>query len=1046
MDFAIAGSPGWSESGGPWVQPEQGMKKIVWSETRIKGGSHFTGSLPQPPSTVGPFQNLHADWTIPGLGGPPAKPIHDLYRDIAVIAYRLPKGDLTLPEMHPTVLTSAGPIAGDPLWDGDFTTVVRLPFAKKGEAAWIELIFEHPQTIQSMSLSLQREYASIDPAVVANELQSSQDGLDFHTISTGYGTTDVERTVTFPAVTARYFRLVLPTPAAYTVAPSLVRFVGRPQGEHRIAEFVLHTTPRIDHFEQKAGFFVSNGLDVPPMRRTAPDDAINQNDLFELTSRMTSDGRLDWWAPPGQWAILRVGYSLIGITNHPASPEATGLEVDKLSHVDVKAYMDNYLRLYESVLGASLIGKRGLHAMVNDSWEAGGQNWTDLLPEDFLRRRGYRLLPWLPALTGRIIGSTETTERFLWDFRRTLGELLTENHYRQIAAILHKYGMIHYGESHESGRHFIGDGMDVKRDDDIPMSAMWAGGEAGSQSGSDADIRESASVAHIYGQNLVAAESMTALGTEGVAFSFAPEQLKPTVDRELADGVNRFVIHTSVHQPLTRRGPGVTLGPFGQWFTRNETWAEQARPWIEYMARSAYLLQQGHYVADIIYYYGQDSNITALYANRLPPVPQGYAYDFANADALSRLSVIDGDLTTTSGMSYRILALAPRASLMSLDVLRQIARLVAKGATVVGNKPVATPSLTDSMSDFHALADDLWGTQPAEQHRYSKGRIISGKSLAAAIDYLHLDPDFSVSKGTDKSAISFLHRQLPDGDLYFVDNREPHDEHIEARFRVGGKVPELWHADTGVTTAVSYEQDRNHTVVPLPLGPNEAVFVVFRKSTRQSRSDIAQPRRVVLASVSGPWQVRFPKSRGAPEHVVFAELSLWNTSKDPIIRYFSGTAIYDTVIDAHWKTNAARPRTEVDLGVVKSVAEVFVNGRSAGIAWKAPFRVDVTSLLRPGCNGLSIHVTNLWPNRLIGDQQQHTSSGIFATFSPYSRDSTLLDSGLLGPVTLVRVNSGPERPQPGKFTEAAMRGRCSRSGVRNQAGHDDSDRDTTVRP
>jgi hypothetical protein len=255
------------------------------------------------------------------------------------------------------------------------------------------------------------------------------------------------------------------------------------------------------------------------------------------------------------------------------------LEVDKLSRSDVKSHMDSYLGRYESILGPELIGKRGLHAMINDSWEAGAQNWTTELPVEFNRRRGYDLRLWLPAFTGRIIGSAEATEQFLWDFRRTLGELVTENHYGQIAASLHERGMIHYGESHEYGRAFIGDGMDAKRDDDVPMGAMWETGFI-PQERFDADLRESASVAHIYGQNLVAGESMTALGMPGAAFAYAPENLKPTADRELADGLNLFVIHTSVHQALNDPGPGLTLGPFGQWFTRNETWAEQAECWI----------------------------------------------------------------------------------------------------------------------------------------------------------------------------------------------------------------------------------------------------------------------------------------------------------------------------------------------------------------------------------------------------------------------------------------------------------------------------------
>jgi hypothetical protein len=267
---------------------------------------------------------------------------------------------------------------------------------------------------------------------------------------------------------------------------------------------------------------------------------------------------------------MRFGYSLTGVTNHPASPEGTGLEVDKLSREDVKEYMSTYLDNYKSAVGP-LMGKRGLQYVISDSWEAGTANWTDDMIAEFTKRRGYDPRSWLPVLAGRVIESSEASERFLWDYRKTLGDLLADYHYDQITAMLHERGMGHYGESHEEGRAFIGDGMEVKRSNDVPMAAMWTQkpGVNKDLPGYNADIRESASVAHIYGQNLVAAESMTA---SSGAWAWSPATLKPTADKEMAMGLNRFVIHTSVHQPLLDKKPGLALGPFGQWFTRNETW------------------------------------------------------------------------------------------------------------------------------------------------------------------------------------------------------------------------------------------------------------------------------------------------------------------------------------------------------------------------------------------------------------------------------------------------------------------------------------------
>ena len=315
-------------------------------------------------------------------------------------------------------------------------------------------------------------------------------------------------------------------------------------------------------------------------------DAIRKSDVVDLTSQMHPDGTLSWTPPAGRWVILRMGYSLLGITNHPASNEATGLEVDKLNRTYVKNYMDHYLDNYKSAVGADMMGARGVKFVITDSWEAGSQNWTDDMIAEFTKRRGYDPHPWLPVLTGHVVESAEASDRFLWDFRKTIADLTADEHYGQVEASLKARGIGHYGESHESGRAFIADGMEVKKLNEIPMSAMWTQvpGVNKEQYGYNADDRESASVAHIYGQNVAAAESLTAMAAP---WAWSPGTLKPTADKEMAEGINRFVIHCSVHQPLVGKAPGLGLGPFGQWFTRNETWAESAAPWVNYLARSS---------------------------------------------------------------------------------------------------------------------------------------------------------------------------------------------------------------------------------------------------------------------------------------------------------------------------------------------------------------------------------------------------------------------------------------------------------------------------
>lgn len=1007
LEFAIAGSPGFSESGGPWVPPERGMKKLVWSEIHVKGGTPFVGRLPQPAATTGPFQDVPVDRGPESFGGPPpAKPVPEIYHDVAVIAYRLPANDRTMEQFHPMVTSSGGPVDTKALWDEGFTHVFHLPEGTRDHLAWILVDFGRPRTVQSMSLGLQESADASETHDFSATLESSEDGIVFHHIANAYDTNDstygvvppVQQTLTFAPITQRYFRLSFPPASSEGSQQSHSR------QEHRISQFVLYSTPRVDHFEQKAGFFLDTGRSAHTTLHVSRRDVLSPKEIVDVTSYLRADGRLDWSVPQGRWAILRIGYSLLGITNHPPTPAATGLEVDKLSRSAVRAYMDDYLRRYEAIVGPGLVGARGVHAAIVDSYEAGPQNWTEELPVEFARRRGYDLHLWLPAVTGRIIGSAEATDRFLWDFRRTLGELIAEYHYQQIAAALHARGMINYGESHEASRMFIGDGMDAKRYVDVPMGAMWMSGQPDrTQAMGDADIRESASVAHLYGQNLVAAESMTAEGTAGTAYDYAPESLKVTADRELSDGLNLFVIHTSVHQPLVDRGPGLTLGPYGQWFTRNETWAEQAGPWMTYLARSSYLLQQGHFVADILFYYGQDSNITALYGDHLPSIPAGYAFDFANADSLTKLVVREGHLVTHSQMDYRLLVLDPRARLMSFDVLNQIGRLVAAGATVVGAKPEGTPSLSDNPGKFAALVDKIWGSQCQGERHYGLGRVFCGVALPHVLPSIQLQPDFSYSREDSDTNITFVHRRLEDGDCYFVNNQGVRVKDLRAQFRIKDLVPQLWHADTGRIEATSYRQENDRTVVPLHLDPHEAVFVLFHGRSSHGHFEVTPPVEEALGTITGPWQVRFQPGRGAPGQATFEKLQSWTTNSDPGIRYFSGSADYQIDLRAPqaWLTNTQR--LKIDLGEVKNMAEVIVNGRSAGIAWKKPYEVDVTGFVKSGSNNLVVRVTNLWPNRLIGDKQPGATSIGFTSFNPYHSDSPLRDSGLMGPVTILRV-------------------------------------------
>ena len=1016
LEMAIAGSPGWSESGGPWVKPEEAMKKFVWSEITVEGGKQFSGVLPHPPSATGAFQNLIIERRGFGPETEERPAIPEFYADAAVVAFRVTDNEYTLNELKPKVTSSGGKFSLEELTDGDVVKSTLLPSALAGKVAWIQFEFSDPQTIVALTFATIGSgggMAGRGGAGSGNRsLEVSDNGRTFVKVTDVTTGRVSQNTMTFTPVTGKFFRFTVRTPEPSLNRPNIgggmpgfgnFNQPAAPAGTS-VAELVLHTSARINRFEEKAGFATATSVDLANSATPEVGKAILKTDVVDLTSMMKPDGSLEWTPPAGKWVIMRLGYSLTGHQNSPASPEATGLEVDKLNPVYVKRYFDNYLDQYKDATGG-LMGKRGLQYIITDSWEAGTQNWTDNMMTEFKNRRGYDILQWLPVLTGHVVESAEASDRFLWDFRRTLEELVAEYHYDQLTDILEERGMMgRYTESHEGGRAFIGDGMEVKRRSAVPMSATWTPGGFGGNEGGvatrfKADVRESASVSHIYGQKFVAAESLTAIGT---AWAWSPELLKPVADMELACGLNRFVIHTSVHQPVDDKIPGLGLGPFGQWFNRHETWAEQAIAWTTYLARSCYMLQQGQFIADVAYLYGEGNNITALFGQQLPKIPQGYEYDFVNGDALVKVLAPEGsNVTTPGGMKYKILALDESTKQMTLPVLKKINELVKAGAIVTGPKPVTTPSLGDDQAEYSALLNALWPDGKGEKTS-GEGKVYSGYSIQEVLDMQNIIPDFNYSKPHDDAEVLYVHRKVQNTDFYWVNNRKNRVEEIEASFRLAGMVPEIWHPETGVIEQASYQIENGVTKVQVRLEPADALFVVFRNKAKQDAITIERPQEQVLAEVHAPWKVTFQEKRGAPAEASFDTLTPWNENSDSGIKYFSGSASYSKTLSVPDEWLKENSELWLDLGAVKNLAEVIVNGKSLGITWKTPFRITVTGALKSGENDLEIKVTNLWINRLIGDQQPGVTEKLtYTTQAFYRADSPLLPSGLLGPVQII---------------------------------------------
>lgn len=1025
LEMSMAASGGWSESGGPMVTPAEGMKKLVWSETAVRGPRRLRTRLPLPPAAAGPFQGIPRTplYEVPAVplpgakAPPPAGPdgtAPSFVADAAVIAYRLPAREESMAALHPKFSADRVVPGAEALTDGNLMTTALVSLPQPGAQTWLQ--WEFPRGYRAHALSLAVEAGQFEMRLPRGEIQASDDGVRFEKIAAFAGPAHAfangvpVRTFAFPPHTARFFRVVF---APLPQKSVLVAALGYPPylPELRIREVELVGGARVHRWEDKAGFGVARGdLGADPTPTVDPADAIRPDQVIDLSARMRADGTLDWQVPPGEWRILRLGYSLTGQHNGPATPEATGLEVDKLSREHVASYLGQYVDQVADTLGP-LFG-RSFRYFLMDSWEAGAENWTDRMAAEFRARRGYDPTPYLPVLLGRVVSSAETSEGFLWDFRRTLADLLAENHYRAAADYFRGRGVGLYAEAMGTGQPAVGDGLLNKGQVDIPMGEFWATLPGRSPDPAHvADVRETASAAHIYGKPIAAAESFTSDPTVP-AWGQSPFVLKPLADRALAMGINRFVIHTSAHQPFVDQAhkPGLTLYVFGQHYTRNNTWAEQAVAWNTYLARCSQLLQQGLFVGDVAYYYGDGAPATVPFWRELEPAaPDGYSYDFVNQDVLlRRMTVRDGRLVLPDGMSYAVLVFPADLDRLTLATLRRLRELVSQGAVVMARRPVGSPSLGESLAagdEFRRMADELWGTDAAvTDHPFGRGRVVWGPSVAQLLAASAIPPDLELTQRATDSSVVWIHRRMPQAEIYFVANQKDRAEDLEVRLRVADRDVELWHPDTGAIDAGDYQITDGRTRVPLHLDPYGSVFVVLRHAAASRTRTVARPAEAALTGVEGPWRLRFPPDLGAPPEITLPALASWTVNADPGVRYFSGSATYekDLEVPASWLRPDAR--LVLDLGSVREIAEVSVNGTPVGgILWKPPFRADITAALKPGRNHVAIRVTNLWPNRMIGDQQPGEHARYtFTDILPYRRDSRLLESGLLGPVRLSR--------------------------------------------
>lgn len=985
IEFGIHNADGWTSSGGPWVTPEQSMKRVTWSEQSVSGGNRH---LPLKPGFA-----------------------EGLYKDIAVIA--IPQDEYSNHNLFSTgrISSSGSTLNAEVLSDSDWDT--EFIFEKnENDEYWVQVELDDVATLRSLQIETPDRHG--DAALLI-----SNDGINFKTVVENLRRPRIgARMWAFSpqlvdesqdGFTAKYFRISFTKPIT-------------------IKRFDLWSVPRINDW-LSMNSMERGKLSMTP---TIAEAAIVASRDVQVLHRgaIPPEGIA---IPEGDWRILRLGYTSTGAFNVPATIEGEGLEVDKFDPNALEHHFDNYVgKLVKKV---NEQGIKSLKTTEIDSYEVGGQNWTRGIEKSFKDKFGYDFIPWLPLLTGRVIESPAHTGAVLQEFRQHLSDLMVENYFGEFTNLSNKHGLESYIEPYGWGPF---DELAAGGKADRLMGEFWVRDQQ-----YNGRVMAAISSAHVYGKKVVSAESFTSIRT--VNWYGHPYFYKHYGDEMWARGINETMFHRFAHQPNNHVKPGMTMDSIGSHIDRTQTWwSNGGTEWFKYLARGSYLLQQGVPDADFLVHLGDIAPLRVGNANNTS-VPDGFGYDYVNTDVLiNRIRVENGHLVLPEGTRYRALHLT-KTQYLHLKTLRKIKELVSDGATVIGDRPEKVIGLSEwpEKHEFDTIVDELWGKSSSNDRKvlhYGKG-IISTYDLEETIKVLGYVPDLFID---GKPAHAFAHRRIDNNDLYYFYNDEPSFKSTEIDIREGDGVPEIWHADNGTIEKITdFVRNETRLVTTIPLEPFGSRFVLIRRDDEQPPYDGSRNQLLVdtyankhniLSKFDSPWEVHFDQKWAGPGDVRFENLIDWTTSDVSGIKHYSGKAVYkNTLVIDKALINQSQP-LYLSLGDVQQIAEVSLNGKSIATLWKPPFVLNIQDYVKAGHNELEVSITNTWVNRLIGDEALPDTSGYSmtgdtvpwitentppppserVTFTGYNffekQPKNLQPSGLIGPVTLytIQKESGPE--------------------------------------